>query len=58
LLAGVIVLAVAAAAVWEMVVGAKWIIDLWERPVSGNEPCDAACLRRQQYSRRFSPETA
>jgi hypothetical protein len=29
LLAGVIVLAVAAAAVWQMVVGAKWIIDLW-----------------------------
>jgi hypothetical protein len=29
LLAGVIVLAVAAAAAWQMVVGAKWIIDLW-----------------------------
>jgi hypothetical protein len=29
LLAGVIVVAVAAAAVWQMVVGAKWIIDLW-----------------------------
>jgi hypothetical protein len=29
LLAGIIVLAVAAAASWQMVVGAKWIIDLW-----------------------------
>ena len=29
LLAAVIVLAVATAAVWQMVVGAKWIIDLW-----------------------------
>jgi len=29
LLAAVIVLAVATAAVWEMVVGAKWIINLW-----------------------------
>jgi len=29
LLAAVIVLTVATAAVWEMVVGAKWIIDLW-----------------------------
>jgi hypothetical protein len=29
LLAAVIVLAVATAAIWQMVVGAKWIIDLW-----------------------------
>jgi hypothetical protein len=29
LLAGIIVLGVAAAAGWQMVVGAKWIIDLW-----------------------------
>jgi hypothetical protein len=29
LLAAVIVLAVATAAVWQMVVGAKWITDLW-----------------------------
>jgi hypothetical protein len=29
LLAAVIVSAVATAAVWQMVVGAKWIIDLW-----------------------------
>jgi hypothetical protein len=29
LLAAVIVLTLATAAVWEMVVGAKWIIDLW-----------------------------
>ncbi len=29
LLAAVIVLAVATAAVWQMVGGAKWIIDLW-----------------------------
>jgi hypothetical protein len=29
LLAAVIVLTVVTAAVWEMVVGAKWIIDLW-----------------------------
>jgi hypothetical protein len=29
LLAAVIVLAVATAAIWQMAVGAKWIIDLW-----------------------------
>jgi len=29
LLAAVIVLAVATAAIWQMVVGAKWIVDLW-----------------------------
>jgi hypothetical protein len=29
LLAAVIVLSVATIAVWEMVVGVKWIIDLW-----------------------------
>ena len=29
LLAGAIVLAVATAAIWQMVVGAKWIVDLW-----------------------------
>ena len=29
LLAAAIVLAVVAMAVWEMLVGAKWIIDLW-----------------------------
>ena len=29
LLAAVIVLAVATAAVWQMVVGAQWITDLW-----------------------------
>ncbi len=29
LLAAVIVLTVATAAVWQMVVGGKWIIDLW-----------------------------
>ena len=29
LLAAIIVLAVATAAIWQMVVGAKWIIDLW-----------------------------
>jgi hypothetical protein len=29
LLAAVIVLAIATAAVWQMVVGAKWITDLW-----------------------------
>jgi hypothetical protein len=29
LLAAAIVLAVATAAIWQMVVGAKWIVDLW-----------------------------
>ena len=29
LLAAIIVLAVATAVIWQMVVGAKWIIDLW-----------------------------
>jgi hypothetical protein len=28
-LAGVIALAIATAAIWEMVVGAKWIVGLW-----------------------------
>jgi hypothetical protein len=29
LLAAAIVLAIATAAIWQMVVGAKWIVDLW-----------------------------
>jgi hypothetical protein len=46
LLASVIVLAVATAAIWQMAVGAKWIIDLWQRSVSGNDLCQEAgfCL--------------
>jgi len=42
LLAAVIVLAVATAAIWQMVVGAKWIIDLWYRPVSAAKKRDFA----------------